>query len=157
MVEILLTRAFPVSAADAFAFITDPGKWHLFFPGFVRLSQAGAVRWQARGDEVTVCARTAGVGRPLFLKLEEHVPSARVRFIMRQAGFPEVEHERVFLEAGPRACRVCFVARYQPRGGLLALADRSLLAQLLAHGFRAAAVALHACLVPAADQRSLAS
>lgn len=140
MVEVMLTGAFRVSAARAFAFITDPIEWHLFFPGFTGF--AGDPRWSAPGDEVTVVARTVGVRRPLQMTLAERIPGERVRFSMRQRGFPEIEHERIFLEAGPSACRVCFVARYRPRAGALALADRLVLRQLLTRGFRSAASAL---------------
>lgn len=147
MVEVVLTAAFPVSAARAFAFITDPARWQAFFPGFIRLAQPERAPWGTRGDEVTVFARAAGARRALRMTLEERVPGQRVRFFMRQRGFPVVEHERIFLESESGACRVCFVARYQPRRGALAVVDRVLLAHLLSRSFRAVEVALRSVLV----------
>lgn len=125
MERIEVSRVFPVSPAEAFAYVTDMRNWPSFLPGFVRIEDATRARWGTVGDRVAVVVRLFGRKATLDMELEEFQEGERVKFVLRQAGLPTARHERHF-QTKPGGCECRFVATFEPRPGIAALYDRLL-------------------------------
>jgi ribosome-associated toxin RatA of RatAB toxin-antitoxin module len=123
--RIEVSRVFPVSPAEAFAYVTDMGNWPSFLPGFVRIEDAACAQWGKVGDRVMVVVRLFGREAKLDMELEEFQEGERVKFVLRQAGLPKARHERHF-QAKPGGCECRFVVVFEPRPGIAALYDRLL-------------------------------
>jgi len=123
VVRIELSHSFQVSVAEAFAYITDMKNWPEYWPDFIRIETPSAEGWSRPGDKVTVEMRLLHRSRALNLELEEFQKDARVRYVSRQRGLPDVRHERHF-DAALEGCAYRMVVEYEPRPGLTGLFDR---------------------------------
>ena len=125
MVRIEVSHTFPVSVAEAFAYITDMNNWPEYWPDFVRIDNPAEARWSTPGDKTTVVIRLLNRERALNMELEQFQKDARVIYISRQQGLPAVRHERHF-QAAPNGCEYRLIVEYEPRGGVTGLYDRLL-------------------------------
>ncbi len=123
VVRIELSHSFQVSVAEAFAYITDMKNWPEYWPDFIRIETPQAQGWSRPGDKVTVEVRLLQRARALNMELEEFQKDARVRYVSRQRGLPDVRHERQF-DATLEGCAYRMVVEYEPRPGLTGLFDR---------------------------------
>jgi hypothetical protein len=96
MVRIEVSHTLPVSVAEAFAYITDMKSWLEYWPDFVRIDNPAAAGWSHSGDKATVVIRLLNRERAFNMELEEFQKDARVTYISRQRGLPDVRHERHF-------------------------------------------------------------
>jgi len=94
MLRVELAHTFPVSAGDAFAYITDTRNWKEFFPNFVRLDDPAHAKWDTPGDNVTVVIRLLGREVQVNMTLEQYQKDNRVTYVSRQQGLPDARHER---------------------------------------------------------------
>ena len=53
MVRIEVSHTFPVSVAEAFAYITDMKNWPEYWPDFIRIENPAAAGWSKPGDKAT--------------------------------------------------------------------------------------------------------
>jgi hypothetical protein len=137
MIRIELTQDFPVSPETAFAYITEMAHWQHFFPGFVRITNPAEARWGKPGDRVTVLAQLFGRKSELHMELQDFRPAESVRFVLRQRGLPDMQHERLF-DATSAGCACRFVAAFEPRPGLAGLFDRFLVKRAVVRSFNSA-------------------
>ena len=112
---------FGVSVEAAFAFITDPGNWQRFWPGFVRIADGS--RWSAPGDETRLVTRLLGREVELRMTLLRFERNRLVEYRSTQRGLPDARHERHFAADGP-GFRYRLVVEYEPRPGFRGLYDR---------------------------------
>jgi len=125
-VRIEVIHTFDVSVAEAFAYITDTKNWPEYWPGFVRIETAAAASWSTAGDKTTVVITLLNRERALNMELESFRKDARVTYVSRQRGLPDVRHERHF-EAARDGCRYRLIVEYEPRRGFAGLFDKIIL------------------------------
>ena len=125
MVRIEVSHTFPVSVAEAFAYITDMKNWPEYWPNFIRIENPVAARWSSPSDKATVVIKLLNRERALHMELKEFQIDARVTYVSRQRGLPDVRHERHF-KAAPAGCEYRLVVEYEPRQGFVGLFDRLL-------------------------------
>ena len=125
VVQVEATHTFPVSAADAFAYITAIENWKDYWPDFVRVGDLSEARWSQPGDTATVVVRLLGRERELHLTLQAYQPDTLVAYFSHQKGLPDAYHERHFRPV-PGGFAYRLVVGYMPRPGIAALFDRSL-------------------------------
>jgi hypothetical protein len=110
-----------VAPDRAFAFVSDPRDWPMFFDA-VRSAEAltGWGRPGGRGRLVT-----SFLGRTVTSDLEvtEWDPPRMFRYTARQRGRPDLDNRRVF-EEHQGGTRLIGTTRITPRGGLHGLVDR---------------------------------
>ena len=94
--------------------------WPEYWPDFIRIESPPAGGWSRPGDKVTVEIRLLHRARALNMELEEFQKDARVRYVSRQRGLPDVRHERHF-DAASRAAHTAWSSNTSPTG-----ADRAL-------------------------------
>jgi len=135
MIRVELAHTFPISAGDAFAYITDTKNWKEFFPNFVRLDDPAHAKWDTPGDRVTVVIRLLGREVQVNMTLEQHQKDKRVTYVSRQQGLPDARHERHF-KAVPEGFEFCPVVAFAPRRGLAGLFDRLLLKRAITGALR---------------------
>ena len=135
MIRIEVSHTFPVSVAEAFAYITDIKNWPEYWPGFVRIEHPAAARWCSPGDRATVVIRLLNRERALNMELEAFQKNAHIRYVSRQPGLPDVRHERHF-EAARAGCVYRLSVEYQPRTGLTGLFDKVLLRRSIVRAMR---------------------
>ena len=123
MVRIEVSHSFPVSVAEAFAYITDMKNWPAYWPDFIRIENPSEARWSRPTDKTTIVIKLLNRERALKMELMEFQQDARVAYISRQQGLPDVRHERLFKPV-PQGCEYRLVVEYEPRGGLAGLFDR---------------------------------
>jgi glyoxylase-like metal-dependent hydrolase (beta-lactamase superfamily II) len=112
----------PLPLEQAFAFVSGPRNWPLFFDG-MRSAEAGA-DWGAVGGHARMT--TAMLGRAVESELELTVwdPPREFRYLARQPGHPEADNRRVFV-ALPGGTRLVGTTDYRPRGGVSGLIDQA--------------------------------
>jgi len=125
MVHIEVSHTFPVSASEAFAYITDIQNWPEYWPNFVRIANPSAATWSNPGDKVTVVIRLFNRERTMNMELIEFQKDFRVIYVSRQGGLPDAHQERQF-QTVPAGYEYRVVVEYQPRQGLIGLFDRLL-------------------------------
>jgi Polyketide cyclase / dehydrase and lipid transport len=135
MLRIDVTHTFHVSVAEAFAYITDMKNWPEYWPDFVRIEHPAAARWSNAGDRAIVVIRLLNRERALNMELETFQKNARVTYLSRQRGLPDVRHERHF-EAASDGCVYRLSVEYQPRTGLTGLFDRMLVRRSVERAMR---------------------
>jgi hypothetical protein len=135
MVRIEVSHTFPVSVAEAFAFITDMKNWPGYWPDFIRIENANEARWSSPGDKATIVIKLLNRERALNMDLKEFVKDTRVSYVSRQQGLPDVRHERHF-KAVPLGCEYRIVVEYEPRRGVAGLLDRSLVKRSVERAMR---------------------
>jgi hypothetical protein len=135
MVRVEVRHTFPISVADAFAYITDIHNWPEYWPDFVRIENPSAAKWSSPGDHATVVIKLLNRERALNMELKEFIRDARVTYVSKQRGLPDVRHERHFLDA-PAGCLYSLVVEYEPRPGLAGLFDRLLVKRSVEQAMR---------------------
>jgi hypothetical protein len=135
MVRIEVSHTFPVSVAEAFAFITDMKNWPGYWPDFIRIENANEASWSSPGDKATIVIKLLNRERALNMDLKEFVKDTRVSYVSRQQGLPDVRHERHF-KAVPLGCEYRIVVEYEPRRGVAGLLDRSLVKRSVERAMR---------------------
>jgi hypothetical protein len=128
------TRRFDIPIERAFAFITDPGNWPKFWPGFVALVPGS--RWGAVGDTTRLVSRLLGRDRELTMTLTTFDTNRLVAYRSVQDGLPDVHHERAFTPDGDGFI-YGLAAVYTPRPGLAGLFDRIALPRAIRRAFTA--------------------
>jgi hypothetical protein len=123
MTRIEMTHAFPVSAHEAFGYITDTDNWKTYWPGYVRINNAAGARWKQPGDTIALVIRLLGREVELDMALTDVQPNALVRYRSSQRGLPDALHER-YWRATSDGCEYQIVVNYEPRRGLMGLFDR---------------------------------
>jgi len=126
MVRIEVSHTFPVSVAQAFAYITDMKNWPAYWPDFIRIENPSEARWNRPTDKTTIVIKLLNRERILKLELRDFERDGRVAYISRQQGLPDARHERLF-KPTPDGCEYRLVVEYEPRAGLAGLFDRWLL------------------------------
>jgi hypothetical protein len=135
MVRIEVSHTFPVSVAEAFAFITDMKNWPGYWPDFIRIENANEASWSSPGDKATIVIKLLNRERALNMDLKEFVKDTRVSYVSRQQGLPDVRHERHF-KAVPLGCEYRIVVEYEQRRGVAGLLDRSLVKRSVERAMR---------------------
>jgi hypothetical protein len=128
MVHIEVSHTFPVSVAEAFAYITDMKNWPEYWPDFIRIENPSEAKWSSPSDKATIVIKLLNRERVLNMELKEFLKDTRVTYVSRQQGLPNVRHERHF-EAVPDGCEYRLVVEYEPRQGFKGLFDRWLVKQ----------------------------
>ncbi len=123
MVRLEREHRFGVPLETGFAFITDSGNWHRFWPGFVRIDDGS--RWSAPGEETRLVTRLLGRKVELRMTLLRLEPNRLVEYRSTQRGLPEARHERHFA-AAETGFHYRLVVEYEPRPGLRGVYDRVL-------------------------------
>lgn len=110
-----------VSPDRAFAFVSDPGNWPMFFDA-VRSAEA-LTGWGLPGGQARLV--TSFLGRAVTSELEvtEWDPPRTFRYTARQRGQPDLDNRRVFEDHNP-GTRLIGTTRITPRRGLHGLIDR---------------------------------
>ena len=124
MIRLEREQQFGVPVETGFAFITGPGNWHRFWPGFVRIEDGS--RWSAPGDETRMVTRLLGREVELRMTLLRLEPNRLVEYRSTQRGLPDARHERHFA-AAETGFRYRLVVEYEPRRGLRGVYDLSLI------------------------------
>ncbi len=122
MVRIEVSHTFPVSVAEAFAYITDMKNWPEYWPDFIRVENPSQARWSSPSDKATIVIKLLNRERALNMELKEFLKDTRVTYISHQQGLPDVRHERHF-KAVPTGCTYRLVVEYEPRTGVTGLFD----------------------------------
>ena len=135
IVRIEVRHIFPVSVAEAFAYITDMKNWPAYWPAFIRIENPSAARWSRPGDKATVVIKLLNRERALRMELEEFQKDTRVTYVSRQQGLPDVRHERHF-KAAAAGCEYRLVVEYEPRPGVSGLCDRLLVKRSIEQAMR---------------------
>ena len=123
MVRLEREHRFGVPVEAGFAFITDPGNWHRFWPGFVRIEDGS--RWSTPGDETRLVTRLLGRDVELRMALLRLERNRLVEYRSTQHGLPDARHERHFA-AAETGFRYRLVVEYEPRPELRGVYDRVL-------------------------------
>ena len=123
MVRLEREHQFGVPLETGFAFITDSGNWHRFWPGFVRIAEDS--RWSAPGDETRLVTRLLGRRVELRMTLLRFETNRLVEYRSTQRGLPDARHERHFA-AAETGFRYRLVVEYTPRRGLRGVYDHFL-------------------------------
>jgi hypothetical protein len=131
MIRVEATHTFAGGLAEAFAYITDLRHWPQYWPDFVRIEDAEHAHWGRVGDRVTIVLKLLNRERALDMTLQEFRKDERVAYVSRQAGLPDVRHERHFKPV-PGGFEYRLVVTYDPRPGLAGLFDRLLLKRAIA-------------------------
>jgi len=134
---------FRVPVETGFAFITDPGNWHRFWPGFVGIADDS--RWRAPGDETRLVTRLLGREVELRMTLLRFEPNRLVEYRSSQRGLPDARHERHFA-AAETGFRYRLVVEYTPRRGLRGVYDRFLVRRGIKRALRQTVTNLEAAL-----------
>jgi Polyketide cyclase / dehydrase and lipid transport len=129
--DVQLTHSFPVTVEEAFAYITDVGNWHEYWPGFVRLENPERASWAVPGDSLTIVVKLLGRETALHLTLEELGRNELVRYRSRQDRLPPARHERRFTPTSAGFDYTLLVS-YEPRRGLAGVFDRTLVKRAIA-------------------------
>ena len=113
----------PLPPAEAFAFVSDPRNWHLFFDS-LRSAEADA-DWGTVGGHARMT--NAMLGRTITSELELTVwdPPREFRYTARQPGRPDLDNRRVFVPL-PGGTRMQGTTESRSRGGLAGLTDQAL-------------------------------
>ncbi len=135
MIRIEVRHTFPVSVAEAFAYITNMENWPAYWPDFIRIENPAHARWSNPGDKVTIVIKLLNRERALHMELKEFLMNTRVVYISHQQGLPDVHHERHFTPA-PVECEYRLVVEYEPRPGLTGLFDRLLVKRSVERAMR---------------------
>ena len=135
MVHIEVSHTFPVSVAEAFAYITDMKNWPAYWPDFIRIENPDRASWSNPNDKVTIVIKLLNRERALHMELKEFQPDTRVAYVSHQYGLPDVRHERHF-KAVPAGCEYRLVVEYEPRRGLTGLFDRFLVKRSVERAMR---------------------
>jgi hypothetical protein len=123
-VRIEAEGRFAVSVREGFGYITDPGNWPEYWPGFVRLDPGS--RWRDPGDRARLTLRMLGRDVELEMTLVRIEPGRLVEYRSEQRGLPAARHRRHFDDAdGALAFRI--VVEYEPRPGWRGVFDRVVL------------------------------
>ena len=125
MVHIEVSHTFPVSASQAFAYITDIKNWPEYWPNFVRIENPSEATWSNPGDKVTVVLKFLNRERAMNMELKEFQKDIRVIYVSHQDGLPDAHQERHF-KTIPAGYEYGVVVEYEPRQGLIGLFDRLL-------------------------------
>jgi uncharacterized protein YndB with AHSA1/START domain len=125
-------RRYEVPVDRGFAFITDPGNWSKFWPGYVRLEEGA--RWGANGDTARLVTRLLGRERELTMTIKRFEANRLVIYTSTQPGLPDAYHERHFEPDGDGFV-YRLVVEYEPRGGIAGVLDRALLARGVRRAF----------------------
>ena len=135
MVRIEVSHTFPVSVAEAFAYITDMKNWPEYWPDFIRIENPSEARWSHPGDKTTIVIKLLNRERALNMELKEFLKDTRVTYISHQKGLPDVRHERHF-KAVPLGCEYRLGVEYEPRQGFTGLFDTLLVKRSVERAMR---------------------
>ena len=113
----------PLPPAEAFAFVSDPRHWHLFFDT-LRSAEADA-DWGAVGGHARMTHAILGQTIESELELTVWDPPREFRYTMRQPGRPDMDNRRVFVPL-PGATRLQGTTESRSRGGVARLTDQAL-------------------------------
>jgi hypothetical protein len=133
-VRVEVAHRFAVGLRDGFAYITDPGNWHEYWPGFVRLETGS--RWSAPGDQARLVLRLLGRETEMAMTLGRIEPNALVEYRSEQRGLPDARHERHFSDDGSGGLAYRVVVEYAPRAGLRGIIDRVLVRRAIERAVR---------------------
>jgi Polyketide cyclase / dehydrase and lipid transport len=86
MMRIEERCTFPISAEEAFDYITDLDNWPHYWPGFVRFEDREHSQWGVPGGAVTPVIRLMGRDVPLHITLQEFERGRIVRYMSQQPG-----------------------------------------------------------------------
>ena len=125
MMRIEASCIFPVSAQEAFNYITDLDNWPHYWPDFVRFEDRAHSQWGVPGGTVVPVIRLMGREVPLHITLQEFERGRVVRYTSQQPGLADAFHERHF-SAAPGGCAYRALVSSQPRSKWLGLYDRVL-------------------------------
>jgi uncharacterized protein YndB with AHSA1/START domain len=139
MERVEAARRYDVPVDHGFAFITDPGNWSTFWPGYVRLEEGSL--WREPGDTARLVTRLFGRERELKMTITALEPNKLLTYRSTQPGLPDARHERHFEPDGDGFV-YRLVVNYEPRGGIAGLFDRALLRRGIRRAFEHTFVAL---------------
>jgi polyketide cyclase/dehydrase/lipid transport protein len=117
------TRLLPVSREDGFAFITNVGNWHSYWPKLLAIPDEEHVSWSKPGDVAHVVLEVRGKPVEMTMHLDEFRAPESVTYDSTQEGLPPFRHERHFRDRDGRL-EYTLVIAFEPRGGLHGIIDR---------------------------------
>lgn len=141
----------PGVPAEAFAFVSYPATWPLFFVS-VESACAGD-DWGGVGGHASLVTRFLGMSVTSTLALTEWDPPHAFRYTARQPRRPDLDNHRVF-EPVAGGTRLTGTTRMVPRPGVKGLLDRLSL-RVLARVYDKAMRQLPGIVPPADDPRRL--
>lgn len=133
MTRIEHTHRFATPLPVGFAYITDIANWPAYWPRLVRVEPGS--RWAATGDTARLVIRLLGREVELTLTLAQLEPNRLVTYTSVQQGLPDARHERHFAAAGD-GFEYRLVVEYEPRGGLRALFDKTIVRRAIGGAMR---------------------
>ena len=154
MQRVEASHRFDVPVERGFAFITDTANWPTFWPSYVRLEEGSS--WGAVGDTARLLTRLLGRERLLTMTLTRFEPNRLVTYTSTQPGLPDASHERHF-EPDGAGFVYRLVVEYEPRGGIVGLFDRLLLARGVRRAFQQTFAALEQQLAPSEGEAAARS
>ena len=139
MERVEAAHRYDVPVERGFAFITDTRNWPKFWPGYVRLEDGS--RWKAAGDTARLHTQLLGRDRELAMTITSLEPNRLVTYTSTQPGLPNAYHERHF-ERDDEGFVYRLVVEYEPRGGIVGLFARLVLARGIRRAFEQTFAAL---------------
>ncbi len=119
--QVAYGALLPVPQEWAFAFVSDPRQWPLFFPTME--SGEPLDGWGSPGGRARMRVRFLGRLRTLELELLEWDAPRSFRYLASRPGWPPLDHARVFVpEDGGTRLRASTVLH--PRPGVRGVLDR---------------------------------
>jgi hypothetical protein len=117
------TMQLPID--DAFAFLSDPDHWPLFFSNIESVDKAAD--WGSVGGGARMTSAFLGRSVTSDLELTVWDPPQEFRYVMRQPGKPSLDNRRTLVGVAGGS-QLVGTTEAEPRGGLAGLADRLQLA-----------------------------
>lgn len=111
----------PLPIDEAFAFLSDPDNWPLFFSNVQSVEKRAD--WGVVGGGAQVTSSILGRSVTSDLELTGWDPPKEFRYVMRQPGKPALDNRRTLTEVSG-GVRLVGTTDAEPRGGLAGLADR---------------------------------
>jgi hypothetical protein len=122
--EIAYGAVVPLPPDEAFAFVSDPTTWPLFFAG-MRSAEPGS-GWGAPGGHGRMVNRFIGKDVVSELELTEWDQPRAFRYTSRQQGRPDLDNRRTFTPVGG-GTQLRGTTTLAPRPGLRGVGDRLVL------------------------------
>jgi hypothetical protein len=117
----------PLPVDKAFAFLSDPDHWPLFFSNIESVEKGAD--WGSVGGGARLTSAFLGRSVTSDLELTVWDPPREFRYVMRQPGNPSLDNRRT-LEGVAGGSRLVGTTEAEPRGGLAGLADSLQLAMI---------------------------
>jgi hypothetical protein len=120
-ITIRYGAVLPVTQDEAFAFVSDPSNWPLFFDR-MEIAEAGP-GWGEVGGRARMVNHFLGRRTVSELRVTEWDAPTRFRYVAQHHGRPDLDNLRVF-ESVEHGTKLIATTTVVPRRGLAGLSDR---------------------------------